>query len=270
MICRQVRSKSFRPTRRDFLRFGGAAALGLTFTPALESLKSPVSGNLEKGVTVATVKSGATRWRTEWTMEKSMPDGRRTVRFTERGSGRYSPFNGEVRWNTESVWDAQATFRPLTTERAVMDAAGKPLLKERKTFNFDKGIVVVEREDKPSRRSIEIPADTISVDGIAGALRSLPFNRPFETHLLSNEPKLYDVSFETRGRERVQTPAGAFECYKVELVPGLGVLSLFRFVVPKAFFWFTVDPPHFWTRYEGPENGRGTPDVVMVLERYER
>src|SRR5690242_7340075 len=205
MIRRRVRSKSFSPTRRDFLRFSGVAAVGLTVAPPLESLKPPVSSNLENGMTVATVKSGSMRWRTEWTMEKSMLDGRPTVRFTERGSGRYSPFNGDVRWNTETVWDAQATFRPLKTERVVTDAAGKQLLKERKTFNFDKGVVLVEREDKPSRPSIEIPPDTITVDGIAGALRSLPFNRPFENHLLSNEPKLYDVSFETRGRERVQT-----------------------------------------------------------------
>ena len=65
-------------------------------------------------------------------------------------------------------------------------------------------------------------------------------------------------------------PAGEFECYKVELVPGLGVLNLFRFAIPKAYFWFTVDPPHYWVRYEGLENGRGTPQVVMELTTLER
>ena len=209
-------------------------------------------------------------------MERQSGSGQRTVRFTEKGSGRYSGFDREVRWNIETTWTAEEAFRPMRTERTVTDMAGKPLVRELKSFNFDNGTVDIEREDlssgSRSRRSLSIPADTLTVDGIAGALRSLPFerSRPVELHLLSNEPRLYDVSLEVRGRERVRTPAGEFECYKVELRPGLGVLNLFGFLVPKAYFWFTVDSPHYWVRYEGPENGRGTPQVVMDLATFER
>ena len=81
---------------------------------------------------------------------------------------------------------------------------------------------------------------------------------------------MYDVTLEVQGRERIRTPAGPLECYKVELRPGVGVLKLFGFLVPKAYFWFTVDAPHYWVRYEGPENGRGTPQVVMELGSFER
>jgi len=209
-------------------------------------------------------------------MERAGGPGQRTVRFTEKGGGRYSGFDREVRWNIETTWTIDAGFRPTKSERTVTDIAGKPLLRERKSFNFAKGIVDIEREDlatgNQSRRSLSIPADTLTVDGIAGALRSLPFerSRPVELHLLSNEPRLYDVSLEIRGRERVRTPAGQFECYKVELRPGLGILNLFGFLVPKAYFWFTVDPPNYWVRYEGPENGSGTPQVVMELATFER
>jgi hypothetical protein len=198
------------------------------------------------------------------------------VRFTEKGSGHYSGFAQEVRWNTETTWTSGQAFRPLKTERTVTDLAGKPLLRERKSFNFDKGTVDIERDNlstsQTSRRSLNIPADTVAVDGIAGALRSLPFERarPVQLHLLSNEPRLYDISLEVQGRERVRTPAGQFECYKVEIQPGLGVLKLFGFLIPNAYFWFTVEPPHYWVRYEGPENGRGTPQVVMELTTFER
>jgi hypothetical protein len=253
------------------------AVAAFVFTPALtvELLKPPPSANSEKGASIATTKSGAVRWRSEWTMEKSSLDGRKVVRFTERGSGLYSPFNREVRWNTESVWSVGEAFRPLTIEHAVTDSAGRVLLRERKLFQFDRGVVGIERRDRAdgpaSKSSLKIPSDTLTVDGLPAALRSLPFgSRPFQIHLLSNEPKLYPMSLEVRGRERVRTPAGDFECYKVELVPDLGALNLLRFAAPKVYFWFTVDPPHFWVRYEGPENGRGTPDIVVNLSSFER
>src|SRR5262245_33729857 len=216
------------PTRKRWLNLAGAA-LVVTIASPVETLKPPPSANNERGVTVASVKGGAVRWRTDWTMERSMLNGSPIVRFTERGSGRYSPFEVEVRWNTQSVWTAQDVFRPLLTERVVTDASGRQVLRETKSFDFAKGVVNIEREEAGgarSRKSIKAPPDTLSVDGIAGALRSLPFERPskFEANLLSNEPKLYDVSFYVRGRERIRTPAGEFECYKVELVPGLGVV----------------------------------------------
>ena len=275
-MLRPTTNERCNATRRRFLSSAGAAIVSLIPSTLVEILKPPAGANSEQGATITSLKGGVVRWRNEWTMERSTLNGRRIIRFTERGNGRYSPFEREVRWNVETAWTAEESFLPLQTERVVTDAAGRRLMRERKSFNFDGGAVEIDREDGPSgpqsRRSIKIPPDTLAVDGIAGALRALPFERPrpFQAHLLSNEPRLYEVSVEARGRERVRTPAGEFECYKVELVPGLGVLNLFRFAIPKAYFWFSVDPTHFWVRYEGLENGRGTPEVVMELARFER
>jgi uncharacterized protein DUF3108 len=262
---------------RHFLNIAGVVALLLSpVSSSTELLKPPPSANSEKGTTTTSLKGGLVRWKSDWTMERGIGQLQRTVRFSEKGAGHYSGFDQEVRWNTDTTWTSGDAFRPLRTERTVTDMAGKPLLRELKSFNFDKGTVDMERDDlstgRKSRRSLKIPADTLSVDGIAAALRSLPFERstPVELHLLSNEPRLYDVRLEVRGRERVRTPAGEFQCYKVELVPGLGVLKLFGFLIPNAYFWFTVDAPHYWVRYEGPENGRGTPQVVMELTTFER
>ena len=86
-------------------------------------------------------------------------------------------------------------------------------------------------------------------------------------HFLSNEPKLYEVTFESRGRETVRTPAGSFECYKIEVVPHLGALNFAKMFVAKSYFWFTVAAPHKWVRYDGYENGPGTPRIRMELDR---
>src|SRR5439155_1670916 len=121
----------------------------------------------------------------------------------------------------------------------------------------------VQFERKREGRTIEdkkfaAPPDTLTIEGIAGILRFLPFDhwRPMNMHLLTNEPQLYAVKIEMRGRERVKTPAGEFDCYKIEVVPELGLLNVARAFLPKTYMWFSASAPHFWVRYEGPENGR--------------
>jgi len=32
---------------------------------------------------------------------------------------------------------------------------------------------------------------------------------------------------------------------------------------PKTYFWFKAAEPHTWIRYQGLENGPGTPEIVM-------
>jgi hypothetical protein len=61
---------------------------------------------------------------------------------------------------------------------------------------------------------------------------------------------------------------GDIDCYKVELVPHLGILNLVKAFFPKTYLWFSVAPPHFWVKYEGLEEGLGTPQVVVDLKSY--
>ena len=49
------------------------------------------------------------------------------------------------------------------------------------------------------------------------------------------------------------------------MVPNLGVLNLIRPFLAKTSFWYTVAAPHYWIRYQGPESGPGTPEVVLEL-----
>ena len=104
------------------------------------------------------------------------------------------------------------------------------------------------------------------VEGIVLALRSLPFgtDETVKAQFLTNEPELYNVEFKQKGCETIKTPGGEVECYKVELVPKLGALNVFKVFFPKTYFWFTVAPPHKWVRYEGfGERTADSPEVVM-------
>ena len=247
----------------------------LVLLSGLDLIKAPTAVSRDSGAVVVSARNGERRWSATWTMEPIEREGKKAVRFTERGQGHVSPFPGEVRWSIESTWSAETGFQPLDSEKIITSPTGAPLVTERKHFDPVKGIAQFERQRagaQPEEESLTLPPDTLIAEGIAGVLRYLMFEqaKPFPVHLLSNEPRLYSVTFENRGLEHVKTPAGEFDCYKIEMVPHLGVLNVVRYFYPKAFFWFTVAPPHFWVRYEGPESGPRTPEIIMELDRGSR
>ena len=233
-------------------------------------IKIPASLVPYSGSSLVTSKDKRVGWTADWGMEPTTFEVKRAVRFTEKGTGHLSSFPNEVQWSLEALWLAEDAFLPLEFEKTVTTSDGKELLVERKHFDRDKGTVRFERRNAAGgleTKTVEAPPDTLAIEGLAGVLRFLPLNetRAFSAHVLSNEPRVYDVTFESRGKERIKVPAGEFECYKLEMVPHLGVLNVFRPLFPKTFFWFTVSAPHDWIRYEGPESGPGTPNILMEL-----
>jgi len=230
----------------------------------------PATLTPQSGSSRATAKDPKVSWTSEWGMELTEFEGKKAARFTEKGSGRLSSFSQEVRWSSEAVWLADNAFLPVDIEKTVTSADGTPLLVERKHFDREKGTVLFERRKggaRPESKTLDVPADTLAIEGLAGVLRfvSVDKDHPFSAHVLTNEPHVYSVNFEWRGTERIETAAGTFECYKVEMIPNLGVLNLIRPFLAKTSFWFTVAAPHYWVRYEGPESGPRTPDVVLEL-----
>jgi hypothetical protein len=245
--------------------------LGLAFAGA-DMVRTPSTIPQEKGSIVVSEaglqKGGGRRWVAEWTMEPWREKESPAVRFTEVGHGRYSPYALPISWSLVGIWTAGSDFRPLRFEKTITDAEGHTIATERKTFDQAAGTVRFERTKAghhPETKQLRIPPDTLTVEGIAGILQFLPFEnwRPFTAHLLTNDPQVYAITLELRGKERVRTSAGEIESYKIELVPQLGVLGVFRPFLRKAHFWFSTAAPHVWVRYEGPENGQGSPQVVM-------
>ena len=223
----------------------------------------------EEGALVTHDKYGKERWRAQWTLRQITEDDRLLVRFTETGEGYYSHFPQRVRWTMKSYWEFGERFSPLFYEKTFSDMEGVPVVVERRRFDWKKGTVRFEREDKIGDRGVdeelEVPPTTWTVDGLATALRSLPFDspRPVKVHLLTDEPKLYKVTFTIQGTEPIRTGKGALDCYKIKMEVNLGFFgSLFKPLLPDISFWLTVEPPHRWVRYRGPESGRGSLEVI--------
>lgn len=242
---------------------------GFVFSPPVQLGRPPIIvGGSESGSVTASDDAGNRRWVSHWTMDEALLDGSPVIAMTEEGEGRYSGFDGDVRWRTETSWSADAPFRPLFSEKTFTNTNGRVLLRQRTEFEPTAAEIRFRSDDlrtgRSSSETFDLPADTLSVEGIAAALRMLAFDQEsVEAHLFSPEPRLYEVTLASRGRETLRTASGEIECYKVEIVPHVGVLGLFRFLLPHAYFWFEVDGPHEWVRYQGPENGRGTPTITM-------
>ena len=226
----------------------------------------------DRGAAIAKAKDGKPRWKNSWTMERTSLDGKPVIRFTENGEGVHAPFTQEVRWTILSWWINNGSLLPLRSESTFTDLSGVRLSQETRVFDWSGKRARVEKNDlkakKTTTRTLDLPPDTLGVDGIAGILQGFDFSRstPFNAHLMSNEPKVYEISLEMRGKERVQTKDGMVDCYKIELVPHLGILSPLRLFYPKTYFWFRVDGAHDWVRFEGLEDGPGSPEIVMEAQ----
>jgi hypothetical protein len=254
--------------------FGLFFAMLVAQAEASSALPPPPLTEGDHGSVVTYGRNGEVRWSARWTMDQVTRDGRSLVLFTEEGSGRYHPFEQPVQWNLESEWIYSDRYSPLRYHMTYRSEADEVLVTESIEFDWERGVARVRREDRAGNRdvdeTIEVPPDTLTPDGLATALRSLPFQdpAPVTVHLLTLEPNLYRVTFRIAGQETVSVPAGDFECYRVRMDVDLGFLNIFRIFLPDTDFWMTVEPPHFWVRYSGLESGRGSPQVVRALETF--
>ena len=229
----------------------------------------PPMGKKEEGSFVTSYKDGGTRWKATWSTEEFVENGEKRVRVVLNGQGITSPYSRDMRWQAVSVWKAGSAFTPLDAVTEVKDMQDKLVVTERKTVDDASGAVTFTRRDYEDGGTVnetyETDRDLLIVEGLVLALRSLPFgtDETVKAQFLTNEPDLYNVEFKQKGIEKIKTSEGEVDCYKVELVPKLGALNVFKVFFPKTYFWFTIAPPHKWVRYEGFENGRDSPEVVM-------
>ncbi len=261
----------------SFLRLAGiflSISLGhglLASGPSL--LNSPPEAQSDSGALVATDKDGRERWRAEWTMERVLLEGQAMVRFREWGAGRYSPFPEPVRWELEAFWTASPRFAPFSYEKKIFGLDGELRVTERRRFDWERSTVHFQRIDSAGKRNVDrvlpVPRDTLTAEGIALALQGLPFEKPHpvKAHFLSDEPKVYQVTFAVGGRRAVKTPAGTVDSFEIKMDLNLGLLNFFKPFIPDTKLWFSAAAPHRWVQYRGLESGRGTPVVTRTQTR---
>lgn len=260
-------------TKKDLMKKHIISILFIFFICAnvsvAEPFKVPPILPNEHGTIVTEYVDGGTRWKADWKAQVFEENGVKKFKLVFDAKGLTSPFSMDTTWRTVAIWKAEDEFVPLESENKIKDLNGNLIMIDEKKFNHKRGTAVFGREDliinSYKRTPYDITPDTLIVEGLVYALRTLPFgtNKVVKAKILSNEPELYSVEFHQRGIEKIETEDGEVSCYKVEIVPKLGVLGVFKVFFPKTYFWFSVDAPHKWVRYQGLENGIDTPEVIM-------
>jgi hypothetical protein len=212
-------------------------------------------------VTVRDKASGKALWESLTRVEKS---GQYIV-VSEDGEGIYGQDKKFKRWHSAAFYRYEGDkATPYQASLTFRNAAGATLEAITKYYYLKEKKVVVATGSK--QKEFSFLPDLIDKEEIAFAFINFPFaeKRDMELHLLTNEPTLYKIALKYLGIENVSLGGKNVSCYKLQMIPDLGLLNMLGAFVPKTYFWYKVEPPHEFVRYEGLESGLGTPYIVMA------
>jgi len=212
--------------------------------------------------------SGAALWRVDWSMEKVQEDDKIILVIKETGNGVYGNREEKVSWSMETFLEYGDSLQTICSRKEIKNIEEKAIEIVSRKFDVLQGAVEFQRKDLISGKvysdSFEPGSTVIGPENISLALGGTELAEGYKTefYLCTDEPKLYEVTAKCLRKEKIVAAGKEVECYKVEIIFHIGLLKIF---VPKTYFWYTVNKPHNWIRYEGLESGRGTPQVIMEV-----
>ncbi|MBC7263338.1 MAG: DUF3108 domain-containing protein [Chloroflexi bacterium] len=160
---------------------------------------------------------------------------------------------------TEDVYELQATFvlgeikdeislsmrasdlKPLRGERALSGTANDFTLHT--TYTDDRLHISAQTRDGEKSANLRVSADAYDNDQLLVILRALPYSDDYVARFTTVVPtngSQITTKLKVLGREMVETPAGTFEAYQVEL----------NFVSTKQWVWYAVEAPHYMVKYD--------------------
>ncbi len=129
-----------------------------------------------------------------------------------------------------------------------------------KIWREDRKIFVQTADQKP--KEIRLPQDSLLVanGSILIQLRSFPFDqgRSWKLFMVDFEGRSFSADLRQVGREKIDVPAGEFDCYRLELKVDVPLLNL------RSTFWLDASEPHILVKYEG-KRGLFSPKYVTYL-----
>ncbi|MFA5104578.1 MAG: hypothetical protein WC527_05330 [Candidatus Margulisiibacteriota bacterium] len=220
---------------------------------------------LGKAKIVAYDKStGNARWQSNLSTIKTSFSGKPYYYTEENGKGNFGSNNAYKTWKTMGYYQIIAGETvPYEVKQTMKDVSGNTVTTLDKSYNLKEGKIICSINN--STKMFDFNKNTIDKDLIGKVLANFPFEAGTDVnfYLLTHEPSLYNITMKSRGQETITINGKSVDCYKIEMIPDLGALSLLGAFVPKTYFWYTVSAPHKFRRYEGLESGLGTPVIVM-------
>jgi hypothetical protein len=139
---------------------------------------------------------------------------------------------------------------------------------QRSSIRKERGKVYVDsiQGQKSSTRSIRVPeGQEFAVDAsLLYLMRQFPFDtgKEWRVFMVDFSGQSVTVSISNKDTELVTVPAGAFLCYRME------VLISVAFLKTTITYWLTQSPPHFLVQHKG-KKGPFTKTYTTVLDSIE-
>lgn len=118
--------------------------------------------------------------------------------------------------------------------------------------------VFIEKHGPKGKKALKIRDKSYDMNTLNFVFRAFPFDQKEQVDFdvvmdgrYGTPVGVFSMVLRAKGRERIQTPAGSFECYRLELGVG-GAMAIFA-AKYKYDFWYTVDEPRFLVKYEDRE-----------------
>lgn len=151
-----------------------------------------------------------------------------------------------AREETSILMDRKGSF--LSGTRTLLDGSGKTLQRDRLTRN--EGTMTHEKAaGRVTTEEIDLPRDTmLAVDGtLLVLLRSFPFGNggTWNVFMVDFSGTSITVALRQAGTEAIETPAGRFECYRIEAIVNIPLLR------PRITYWLAKERPHYLVKSVG-------------------
>ncbi len=118
----------------------------------------------------------------------------------------------------------------------------------------------------------------LSFSDLKYVLRGHPFGKDpedldIEFISTGNEDEANSPNFAVKIRygeiEKVNANGRSIDCHKLELkMSGSGIMQMLKPFIPKTYFWYSVESPHYLVAYEGSSSFPGSPKRLVEISDY--
>jgi len=216
-------------------------------------------------------KTGERIWEETHTYRIGKDKDKTFLLVNIEGAGRFGGAKEPTKWKVESYYYADPYIKPYSSRKEIFSSSGSLLMIETANYDSVAKTIYFSREDKITKntyfKTFELKDDIVDRSTIPIALLSYPFDekRDFTFHYLADDPKMYKFTTSYVETETVKVPTGTFNCNKILLTVDLGTLKVFGTLLPNYYYWYLDTRPVKFIKFEGLENGYGTPYVTIQL-----
>lgn len=211
---------------------------------------------------------GNERWKGE--TEISHTDKKDIYLLTERGKGHFSGFKDRISWTAKLIFlSTEDTIKPLKMEKQTFNQEGKLIVRQTQKFDFTNRKAIYRYENLITKRKMEkvfrFKGDIVSRLVLGLYVQKFLKNgeREQTVSILSDGPSLYRVRIKVIGEEKIECNGRKKMAYKLCLDPDMGLLNIFKFVLPKVYTYHSVTPHYEWLKYIGLESNIASPKVEI-------